>query len=239
MLRLLFDFFGGKAKTRIYTTFLGWVLVFHIDIVFIALFIDQTIIFQKTTQLKGEYVLSYISELGWILEITRLAWAGVLTRLMIWDIPKLINVKSYKAELEVEYSLRKMKLLEEEKLSKKETSIVTQQRKNIEAEKEVAVERAKLDKTPAHISWDLEFDDFIKIRNGEKTLKEISHTVYAEGGNLYQYTGVDGWVVAPTGVTADNLALADTNGLINFTDKSKMLNLTEKGKYFIKKLSSL
>lgn len=242
MLQLLFDFFSGKAKTRIYTTFLGWMLIFHVDVLFIAIFTDQSIIYQKTGQLKGEYVWAYITGTGlwWsiVIELSRIALAATVTYLMIWVIPKLLNGRSYKEELEVEFTLRKMRVDKEEALNTREEKAVNKQLKNLESEKKAVVERLRLEETPKEVKWDAEFNDFIKIRNGAQTLRDISHTVYAEGGNLYRYTGADGWATDPTGVGAENLALADTNGLISFNDKGKLLTLTDKGKYFIKKLNS-
>jgi hypothetical protein len=140
-------------------------------------------------------------------------------------------------ELEVEYALRKMKVDKEDALNKKETNVVKRQLENIETEKKVVAERAKLDEVPEHVRWDAEFEDFIKIKNSGDTLREVSNTVYAEGGNLFQYKGADGWAKVPTGVKADNLALADTNDLVTFVDKGKLLALTDKGKYFIKKIN--
>lgn len=242
VLQLLFDFFSGRSKTRIYSTFLGWILIFHIDILFIAIFTDQTILFEKTHQLKGEYVWSYITRFGWwsiAIEAARLALATGVTYLMIWVIPKNMSERSYREELEVEYVLRKMKIDKEEALNKREEGVVKHQLKNIEKEKKVVMERAKIDEAPEQVKWDSEFDEFIKIRNGLATLREISHTVYAEGGNLYQYKDAHGWAKTPTGVRAANLALADTNDLVAFLDKGKMLALTDKGKYFIKRQSSL
>lgn len=242
MLQLLFDFFSGRAKTRVYTTFLGWVLVFHIDILFIAFFTDQAIIFEKTHQLKGEYVWAYITNFDWwtiALEITRLYLATLMTYLMIWVIPKLVSERSYKEELKVEFILRQMRIDKEEALNKREKDAVKQRLKNIESEKKAVVERAKLDEAPEQARWDAEFDDFIRIRNATDALQEIRNTVYAEAGNLFRYTDATGRGHSPDGVKPNNLALADTNGLIAFADKGKLLTLTPKGKYFIKRLSSL
>lgn len=240
MLQILFDFFSGKAKTRIYTTFLGWFLVFHIDILFIAIFMDQAIIYEKTNELKGEYIWSHMTNLGlWSLaiEITRIILAIIMTYLMIWVVPRLLNERSYEKELEVEYILRKMKVKKEEELNKKEERVVKKQLENIEAEKQVVVQRAILDETPEHLKWDSEFDKFVDLTNGIDTLREVSNTIYAEGGNLYQYKDVNGWSATPTGVRPDNLALADTNGLVTFSDKGRMLSLTDKGKHFLKRIS--
>lgn len=242
MLQLLFDFFSGRVKTRIYTTFLGWILVFHADILFIAFFTDQAIIFEKTHQLKGEYVWSYITALHWwtlLLETARIFAAAGMTYLMIWKVPKFVNVKSYTQELEAEYALRQMRLDKEEALNRREKDAVEQQLENIESEKKAVVERAKIDETPEQVRWDKEFEDFIKLRNAKNALKEISHTIYAEGGNLFQYKDARGWSVTPTGVNPDNLALADTNDLVVFKDKGKLLELTAKGKYFLKRLGEV
>lgn len=89
---------------------------------------------------------------------------------------------------------------------------------------------------PEHVRWDTEFDEFIKIQNARQAIK---NTVYGEGGNLFQYTDAAGWAKEPAGVSANNLALADTNDLVTFTDKRKILALTDKGKYFLKRLDNM
>ena len=157
---------------------------------------------------------------------------------MIWVIPKLISEKSYRKELEVEYALRKMKIAKEEALNAQEESVVRQQLENIESEKQVVTERIKLDEAPEHVKWDSDFNAFIQAPNAMDTLDEISHTVYAEGGNLFQYQNASGWAQSPQGVKPDNLALADTNDLVTFSDKGKILSLTKKGKYFIKRVNN-
>lgn len=239
MLQLLIDFFSGKAKTRIYTTFLGWLLIFHVDVIFIAVFTDQTILYDKTGLLKGEYVWVYLSHFGlWSIavELVRLIFTALMTYVMIWVLPQYINAKSYSAELEVEYSLRKMKVKKEEELNKREGVAVQQQLENIQNEKKVAVERVKIKDSPETLKWDTEFDDFMSKSNAVDTLDELRNTVYAEGGNLFQYKAASGWTTEPHGVKPDNLALADTNDLVTFTDKGKLISLTPKGKYFLKRL---
>jgi hypothetical protein len=242
LIQLLFDFFSGKAKTRVYTTFLGWLLIFHIDILFIAIFTDQAVLFEKTNQLKGEYVFSYFVHFGiWaiVIEALRLGLATLMTYLMIWVIPKSLNEKSYKEELDIEFRLRKMKVVHEEKLNQREESVVNQQLKNLEVEKEMAIERAKLEDTPEQVRWDQEFSEFMNISNGRMALREVSNTMYSQNGHLYGYRDGNGNYIEADGVNASNLALVDTNGLVDILDKGAMLSLTEKGKYFIKRLSSI
>ena len=240
MLQILFDFFSGKAKTKIYTTFLGWLLILHIDLIFLAIFTDQSVLFEKTNQLKGEYIVSYLTQLGiWsvVIELSRIVLAVLISYLMIWIIPKLINEKSYKQELAIEYKLREMKVIQEEKLNSRESKAVEEQLQNIESEKEVVIERAKLDKNPIYIEWDSEFDEFMKLRNGKQALAQISNTIYSESGNLYNFRDGNNMYVEASGVISDDLALADTNGLVNISSKGDKLSLTDKGKYFIKKLN--
>lgn len=110
----------------------------HIDILFIAFFTDQAIIFEKTHKLKSEYVWSYVTNYGWwtiALELGRLAVATTMTYLMIWIVPKLINKKAYTEELEVEFELRQMRIGKEEALNNREKKAVKQQLENIESEK--------------------------------------------------------------------------------------------------------
>jgi hypothetical protein len=236
--QLLVDFFSGKAKTRIYTTFLGWLLIFHIDVIFIAALTDQTVLYDKTGLLKGEYVWAYISHFGlWsiALELLRFALAPLLTYLMIWILPQYINERSYREELEIEYTLRKMKVKKEEELNKREGVAVQRQLENIENEKKAVVERVKIKDSPETLKWDVEFKDFMKKINARDTLDELRNTVYAEGGNLFQYKAANGWTTEPSGVSPDNLALADINDLIAFTDKGKLISLTSKGKYFLRR----
>lgn len=228
MLQILFDFFSGKAKTRIYTTFLGWLLIFHIDILFIALFTDQGIIYQKTGQLKAEYLWSYITYLGWwtiALEVIRIVMAVLLTYLMIWIIPKILNQRSYKIELEVEYILRKMKVDKEENLNKREKDVVTQQLSNIEKEKKVVAEKAKLEEAPEQVRWDVDFESF-KDSIAFGRFGDIIETVYEYGGFNSSRDYSDR-------VDVKVIAYLDSNEII-VLDGEKM-SLTSKGRYFVKK----
>jgi hypothetical protein len=207
-------------------------------VIFVAVLTDQTVLYDKTGLLKGEYVWAYISHFGlWsiALELLRFALAPLMTYVMIWVLPQHINEKSYKEELEVEYILRKMKVKKEEELNKREGVAVQRQLENIENEKKVAVERVKIKDSPETLKWDIEFDDFMNNFNAVDTLDELRNTVYAEGGNLFQYKAANGWATEPRGVKPDNLALADTNDLVTFTDKGKLISLTPKGKYFLKR----
>lgn len=227
MLQLLFDFFSGRAKTRIYTTFLGWVLVFHIDIIFIAMFTDQAIIFQKTEQLKGEYVWSYITSYGWwtvVIEAIRLILATMVTYLMIWVIPKLMNEKSYKEELEVEYTLRQMKIKKDEALNKKEENVVRKQLENIKSEKKVVVERAKLDEAPEQVKWDMEYEIF-KNTETYNYFDRIIRIVYRYGGDPSRSQS--------TVLNSNIMAYLDTNEIISLD--SSHISFTGKGRYFVKK----
>jgi len=227
MLQILFDFFSGRAKTRIYTTFLGWVLVFHIDIILIAIFTDQAIIFQKTGQLKGEYIWFYVTNYGFwtiAIEITRLVMATLVTYLMIWVIPKHMNERSYKEELEVEYTLRKMKIKKEEALNKKEESVVKKQLENIKSEKEVVVERARLDEAPEQIRWDMDYEVF-RNTSAYNYFDRMIKIVYEYSGDPSKspYSGLNSRIIA----------YFDTNEIISLN--SSRINFTNKGRYFVKK----
>jgi len=231
LLQLLFDFFSGKAKTRLYTTFLGWLLIFHIDVLFIAIFTDQEILFKKTGLLKNEYLWSYLTHEGTLIsvifELLRFIFAALMTYLMIWVIPKHINKKSYTAELDVEYSLRKMKVAKDEELNQREEVVVKQQLENIEVEKQVVVERAKLEESPEQIRWDKDYKSFVRS-NAFKFFNNIIRIVYEHGGNPRSVS----WLNPGT----QTLAYLDTNGII--TIQQGNIFLTDKGRYFVKKFTN-
>ena len=221
--------FSGKAKTGIYVTFLGWLLVFHVDVIFIALFLDQSLIYEKTGLLKGEYILSYITHFGiwWtiIIEMARISLAALMTYLMIWVVPSLVNEKSYKKELEAEYSLRKMKIKKDEELNQKEEKVVKKQMENIEAEKKVVVEKSKLEDTPKFVLWDVDFQNFkyLPIFNEFEEIISCIYEYHGEPGNMPSFRIPSSRI----------LAYLNSNGVLDI--KSGTISLTDKGRYFVKK----
>lgn len=230
MLQAFLDIFSGKAKTRVYVTFIGWFLLFHVDIIFIALFVDQSLIFSKTGLLKGEYIVSYALHFGFwafmLFELTRLLLATLTTYLMIWVIPGLISEKSYTKELAVEYALRKMKLRKDEELNDKEERAVKKQIENLEAEKKVAVEKIKLEESPDSFRWDQEYNDFRMTRMYGDFDRVVSC--------VYKYSGKPGNMLGNTPKPAPELlGYLDANGVI--TIKTGVISFTDKGRHFVKR----
>lgn len=232
MLQTLLDFFSGKAKTRIYTTFLGWLAVFHLDIIFISLLTDQTLIYEKTKMLKGEYILQYVSHYGsWsiLLEIFRILLSVLLTYLMIWVIPKLINRRSYQQELEIEYELRYMKVLKDEAMNSREESAIEKQLENIELEKQVIVEKNIVNEKPEQVAWDKDFENF-KSSSSYQSFDNVIEIVYEYKGN---------YIGRSSGYRPNSRVLAylDSNEIIVIENGT--FAFTEKGKYFVKKYTEL
>lgn len=232
MFQILLDIFSGKAKTKVYITFAGWMLFFHLDVIFMALFIDQNLIYKDTEMLKGEYIISYLFYYGlwWslIIELFRIAAAALVTYLMIWVVPSLINEKSYKKELEVEYALRKMKLRKDEELNVKEERAVKKQIENLEAEKKVVAEKIKLEETPELIRWDEEYSKF-RTSPEFRNFGTVIECVYRYGGKAGDMFGIP----KPS---SDMIAYLDSHDIVNV--QNGVMTFTLKGKHFVKRYTS-
>ncbi len=225
IIQMILDIISGRAKTRIYVTFVVWLLIMHCDVIFITLFQDQALIYQKTNLLKGEYILNYLSSSGTsvliVVEVARILLATAITYLMIWVIPSLINEKSYRKELDAEYSLRKMKIKKDEELNRKEDAVADKKLSTLQKEEKVLTHRKRIESSPEMVTWDEEFRVFSKLRRYAEFSKIIDC--------VYSYQGDPNRMVS--GPNSELVGYLDAISAVNV--KAGKIEFTQKGKYFM------
>ena len=202
---------------------------FHWQRFYAMLFVDEEIIFSKFGLLKNEYLDIYF--FGW--RNGEMLWGILiplaLTIIFIWPFQRHILIKAYKIEQENKTERRKVKLVETQKIEKFKSELIKEESKTIkaekvkiDAEKELSESKIKAAKTDPTILWDNEFKAFEESHHSVD-LDNIINIVYQHNG--YYQGRID----------ADSLAYFDAEGLIKIDPGSRLVDLTEKGKYFVKR----
>lgn len=228
------DSIGEAIKRRVVSTtlmtYLFFWIVYHWQVLYVTLFVNQDLILQKFGMLKNEYVNTYfVTWDGWSTVLGYLI-PLVLTVLFVWPIPKYILIHAYRQEQRHKVDRRKVRIEEEEKILVKKESLAKQTQKTLEAE----IDTAKIEKEAAiedpTILWKQDYDKF--QRNGlNNILSDIATAVYTGQGKTVRFYSDEAreWVGAK--LSKDTLAIADTNNLI--VVKDGRISLTEKGKFFM------
>jgi hypothetical protein len=220
------------------TYFVFW-CAYHWQGIYTTLFTSEDLIYGKYNLLKNEYVNTFF--FGWhgwqtlYGYILPLIW----TLVFIWLLPPKFLIHAYRQEQRHKVDKRRVKYEEESKLEKAREELAVQEKKTIDAEIRTSRSSKAAAKVDPAILWEKEFKSFASRPNAKASIQQASQSVYAEAGNLFQYTDASGWAKSPEGIEPNNLALLDTYNLITFTDKGRIINFTDKGKYFLKKYSDI
>ena len=236
-MKSLYDFYelylAGKAKSRVYSLFLGWLTIFHLPIIFSAVFVDQQLIYQKYNLLKGEYIsekfLDFDSISFWAYELISVLLAVLITWLTIWILPKSLFKIAYNREIEDEYSRKLAKLTKENELENARKNLAETQYEVVEKEIEVIKKQEEVE-TEERKNWNREYASFKKTEHF-KTMYTLMKAVYEEGGDLRLKSG-SGYPTRNLMLPTKSLAYFDTKGIVTIPEFGK-IELTQKGKYFL------
>jgi hypothetical protein len=231
----IFDhYLNGSVKTRIYGIFITWMIVLHLDLIYFATFVDQSLVSKTTGMLKNEYIslhyFSYTTWQFWVFETVKLAIASLFAYLMIWQFPRWITSKAYEREIDDEYKLRSKKIKVDSKLEKEKDDLANKQLKVIEKENTVQQRQEQIIKSESQ-EWDEEYMDF-KRSTMFSHFSEIIESIFEHYGKV-KVTNYDGRVIFS--INTDLLAYINSNNLADLNQKEGRITLTAKGKHFIKK----
>ena len=225
----IIDSFGGILKKRltspIYGVFLLSWLVFHWKFVFTMFFVSEERIWDVTGLLKSDYLAKTFFNFSdlWFYFLWVLPF--LTTYLVIWEFPQWISLPAFKKEVEYEAKKRKIEIIEQRKLEEenvKKLEVVTQK---VQKQSEIK----KLDPTAA---WREDYEQFKKSIFYHK-FSFILDSVYRHNG----------WVSVGTQtgeifeIPKDILVYSHTNDLIALDREKRRIELTEKGKFFVKLFS--
>jgi hypothetical protein len=235
----LFESMHRRATTAVVGTYATFWALFHWQVFYVMLFVDENKIYEKYGYLKNEYINIYFLNprysdvyyyLGFLLP-------ALLTWLYIWKLPRWLFMPSFKEERRYKFEKQIFLLEEEKQLETKRTQLAVQSVKTLEEEKKVVKAEKEIIKLDPTKILDREYREFIVKTYARETLQEIKNTVYAHYGFLGQYTNPSSGYDGVNHTNPDYIAMAHTNGLIEFNNKNTQINLTEKGRYFLSKFN--
>lgn len=225
-LKPIFDYID-KARSHVYGIFLFWVSVAHLPVIFTSIFVDQKLIYQKTKMLKNEYIhhVFFNSKHWWfwlVYPTIVFVFAGAMTWLMIWKLPKNLIKKAYNAELDAQYDREFMKVAKEEELNQRKAELAKKELKVVQKEETLAEKQEELE-NKEQATWLKEYDKFKQLAIYTH-FGEILESLYTHNG----YTRYNSFKV-----DSDMLAYAEGNSLIDVDRNNNKIEPTQKGKFFI------
>lgn len=234
MVDTFIKYLNGRAKTQLYGVFIFWLLLFHIDLIFAAVFVDQELVYKATSQLKDQYIQAHYLQFRewefWSKEVIKLLTAGLFTFLMIWILPKTIVAWAYSKELDADYGRRQMKLTKDKGLEKQKQILSGEKIRTVKKEEEVLDKQEDLENKESS-AW---LEDYRRLDQNElaSTLEDISQSIVRHTGRIKKYyDDEEGWM--NPGISHDSIMLAYSNGLIDMDKENERMTLTPKGKFFI------
>lgn len=214
---------------------LSWI-VFNWKLIYIAFFIDQSRLFEKTNLLRIEYLVSLTPTYpGFSFFWQFLIGPALLAFLALWVFPYGTRI-FFRKNLRNKVALKVIELQELRKEKTEERELKKAETKLIETE----IEHAKVEKKAAQeqpeILWEREYYQF-KILPLFKKFSFIVESVYEHSGNITTHHPYNDDVVTFQ-IPKDILAYAHTNNLVVFDETKRKIDLTEKGKLFVRKYSA-
>ncbi|KKU57190.1 MAG: hypothetical protein UX81_C0043G0010 [Parcubacteria group bacterium GW2011_GWA2_47_12] len=236
-------------KERFFSPFYGtfiisW-LIFHWKFVYTAFFVSEEKIWESAGLLKNDYLSETFFDfsslhfyISWILPF-------VLTYLIIWRFPKWISIPAFREDLDNITKKQKMLITAEKELEIQQVAkvdvVVERVRKETEvkqAEKKIKQVEGEIKKiaeeTKPEQKWIFEYQRFKSLPVYNK-FEIILKSIYQHRGEI-NVTNNNNQIIFQ--IPQDILAFSHTNDLIDFDKQKEKIELTEKGKFFVKEFSS-
>lgn len=232
------DSFKDGLTERINSPFYGtfilvWVIL-HFRLIIVLFFVSEDKIWEATKLIKSDYILreffNYfdLSFWGWLL------LSLVITIITVWFLPKWILLPAFEVSENYEIEKKKIKIagvkrikIEEIGLEEKNIEKIATEIKRVEKEKEIEL----IDPT---IAW---LEDFLRSE-ATPVFQEFSYIVKS----IYEYNGnikiIDDSNFSPIivfQIPPRILAYSHSNELLELNNTKEKIELTPKGKFFIKK----
>lgn len=227
------DGVSGRAKTRIYRTFIIWLVILHIDFIYFALFVDQALVFKSTGLLKDEYItLNYLNFSKWefwLVELAKFVLAGLFAYASVWLLPKLLTHRAYSEEIMNDENLKMKKIDSESRLEKAKKKLADEQLEVAKTEANIQKEQVQIVKPDKEI-WSEEFEEFKKSKM-YPNFNDIVDSILDHYGRTKESDINDN----PTWwIDKQVLAYSASNDLVELDHEDASISLTPKGKHFMK-----
>lgn len=212
-----------SITSPIYGIFIISWLIVHWKFIFTMFFVSGDKILEKTSLLKHEYLEQNFFDIStlefWILNIIPF----IVTWLSIWILPKIIAIPAFKKNEEQATIKKIIRLVEQRKLEEAKVRKLDVITEKIKKEKEITT-------IDPSLNWQNEYINFQKTPNYSR-FKFIVDSIYKHNGLIRRDS--QGFEI-PNSI----LIYAHTSDLITLDQEKKNVELTEKGKFFVKQFSS-
>ena len=227
-----YQHFLKRAKSQIYGVFGLWWTVFHWAFFYALVFLDQDLIFKHTGLLKDTYLkktyFDYSSVIFWFDFFAPFA----MTYVTIWVLPWFI-LKAYKKEKHDDYDRQEVRNDYEKKIEDLKVKLENKRAQKADA----TTKRVRKEKSVEKIEsreWDDDYTQFKKSKVFSE-FQAIVESIYEHQGQIKTW---DGDIQMYTFEIPGNvLVYAHTNDLIELHKEVDKIDLTEKGKFFIRRYS--
>lgn len=225
MINELTESFKSNIKERLRSPFYGafivsWIL-WNWKVWYVTFFVDSGLLLQKNKILKTDFIFSLynLDSFGsFFYSAAHLIILPLIsTFLFVFYFP-LLTCKFYEKSLDNDNKSKLIKLLKEKEFLEAQEAKLEMEEKILKKEKEIGVERIKSAK-PQETIWE---EEYLKLKNSR----------YFNGFESLKISFYEGdrW---KSNIPTDMLAYYDTHNIL--TIDGEKIDITEKGKYFMKK----
>jgi len=213
-----------RLTTPLYGTFLVSWVVFHWKAFVILLFVSEDKIWQSTGLLKSDYLCKIVYNFQSI--YFYISWIApfILTYFVIWKFSKWFSLPAFIKEEEHRTAKKLVRIHEQKKIEMEETNLEKESIKKLEVVSEKTKKQEEILKSDPTISWLEEYKNFFK-KYSNKDFNPIIESLYQHRGYIRMQNFE---------IPKEILAYAHSSGLINIDYGSNKIDLTDKGKFFVK-----
>lgn len=232
----MFDSIAETLKNRLTnslygTFFISWV-IFHWNFIFSVFALDDSKVLLMSGLLKNDYLWQrYFSVHDWYFWFS---WVMpfFLTYIIIWKLPKWVLVDAYTRTEDYETEKKVIKIANQKRIVREEAQLEEQTTKKVTAVAKQKVEEKKIKEADPTVEWDGQYQQF-KQSKFASIFSMIITSIYEYNGDI-KVEG-DLYERIKFQIPQDLLAYAHTNDLVLLDKIKGKIELTAKGKFFVKK----
>lgn len=229
------DEMNKRLNSSFYGTYFIFWVIFHYKFIFALFFVSEGKIWDGTNMLKSDYLgKEFFNTSDWHFYIYWII-PLVFTWIFIKYFPQYITLPLFRTEQSFETQKKIIQIDEQRKLEIEETKLKKEIIKKTDEDiKKVQREKTVQELDPT-ISWKEEYDQFRRSIFYRK-FNLIIDCIYKHKGEINIIEDYTNRVIFE--LPQDILVYSHANNLINLDKEAEKINLTEKGKFFIKQYSS-
>lgn len=230
------DIMKKRLTSPIYGIFLISWIIFHWNFIFTIFFVSEDKIWNATGLLKNEYLektyfdfMNFKFYILWILPF-------IITYFIIWWFPKWISIPAFKKDEEYKTQKRIIEIIEKKKLEEENVKKLEVITRRTQKEREVKEQEKKIEKIDPTVKWQMEYAHQFRGKPFYGKFRYIIDSIYKYNGDIaVENEYGQGFKFE---IPRDILVFSHTNDLITIDKKEGKIELTEKGKFFVKQFSS-